>query len=160
MDRRQLLTASTLGLAGLAGGSLSAAPAATGNTGGRARSTIMIWLNGGPSHVDLWDMKPDAPAEIRGPFQPVSRDFAFVMDRGIAAAAILKAARGADKALIKDVGIFDVFEGNHVGEGKKSVAIEVTLQPKDKTLTDEEIDKVSAAVVAAVTKTTGGELRK
>ena len=71
MDRRQLLTASTLGLAGLVGGSLSAAPAATGNTGGRARSTIMIWLNGGPSHVDLWDMKPDAPAEIRGPFQPV-----------------------------------------------------------------------------------------
>ena len=100
------------------------------------------------------------PALELSPFQPVSRDFAFVMDRGIAAAAILKAARGADKALIKDVGIFDVFEGNHVGEGKKSVAIEVTLQPKDKTLTDEEIDKVSAAVVAAVTKTTGGELRK
>jgi len=100
------------------------------------------------------------PALELSPLQPVSRDFAFVMDRGVTAAAILKAARGADKALIKDVGIFDVFEGSHVGEGKKSVAIEVTLQPKDKTLTDEEIDKVSAAVVAAVTKTTGGELRK
>jgi len=100
------------------------------------------------------------PALELSPFQPVSRDFAFVMDRGITAAAILKAARGADKALIKDVGIFDVFEGVHVGEGKKSVAIEVTLQPRDKTLTDEEIEKVSAAVVAAVTKTTGGELRK
>lgn len=100
------------------------------------------------------------PALDLSPFQPVSRDFAFVMDRGVSAASILKAARGADKALIKDVGIFDVFEGVHVGEGKKSVAIEVTLQPKDKTLTDEEIDKVSAAVVAAVTKTTGGELRK
>ena len=100
------------------------------------------------------------PALELSPFQPVSRDFAFVMDRGVVAAAILKAARGADKSLIKDVGIFDVFEGSHVGEGKKSVAIEVTLQPKDKTLTDEEIDKVSAAVVAAVTKTTGGELRK
>ncbi len=100
------------------------------------------------------------PALALSPLQPVSRDFAFVMDRGVTAAAILKAARGADKALIKDVGIFDVFEGAHVGEGKKSVAIEVTLQPRDKTLTDEEIDKVSAAVVAAVTKTTGGELRK
>lgn len=100
------------------------------------------------------------PALELSPLQPVSRDFAFVMDRGVTAAAILKAARGADKALIKDVGIFDVFEGSHVGEGKKSVAIEVTLQPKEKTLTDEEIDKVSAAVVAAVTKTTGGELRK
>ena len=100
------------------------------------------------------------PALELSPLQPVSRDFAFVMDRGVTAAAILKAARGADKALIKDVGIFDVFEGSHVGEGKKSVAIEVTLQPRDKTLTDEEIDKVSAAVVAAVTKTTGGELRK
>ncbi|HAA52050.1 MAG TPA: DUF1501 domain-containing protein, partial [Planctomycetaceae bacterium] len=70
MDRRQLLTASTLGLAGLAGGGLSAAPTSSGS-GGQARSTIMIWLNGGPSHVDLWDMKPDAPAEIRGPFQPI-----------------------------------------------------------------------------------------
>ncbi len=100
------------------------------------------------------------PALELSPLQPVSRDFAFVMDRGVTAAAILKAARGADKALIKDVGIFDVFEGSHVGEGRKSVAIEVTLQPRDKTLTDEEIDKVSAAVVAAVTKTTGGELRK
>ncbi len=92
--------------------------------------------------------------------QPVRRDFAFVVDKAITAGAIIKAARGADKALIKDVTVFDVFEGNHVGEGKKSVAIEVTLQPKDRTLTDEEIDKVSAAVVAAVTKTTGRELRK
>ncbi|WP_338721605.1 phenylalanine--tRNA ligase subunit beta [Devosia sp. XK-2] len=100
------------------------------------------------------------PALELSPFQPVSRDFAFVMDRGVSAASILKAARGADKTLIRQVDIFDVFEGVHVGEGKKSVAIEVTLQPKDKTLTDEEIDKVSAAVVTAVTKTTGGELRK
>ena len=60
MDRRQLLTASTLGLAGLAGGGLSAAPS-PGGSGGQAKSTILIWLNGGPSHVDLWDMKPDAP---------------------------------------------------------------------------------------------------
>ncbi len=117
--------------------------------------------------IDL-DAMPEArkkatktkPALDLSPFQPVSRDFAFVMDRGVTAAAILKAAKGADKALIKDVGIFDVFEGSHVGEGKKSVAIEVVLQPKDKTLTDEDIEKVSAAVVAAVTKASGGELRK
>lgn len=100
------------------------------------------------------------PALALSQFQPVSRDFAFVMDKGVAAATVLRAARGADKGLITDVGIFDVFEGAHVGEGKKSVAIEVTLQPQDRTLTDEEIEKVSAAVVAAVTKTTGGELRK
>ncbi len=90
---------------------------------------------------------------------PLSRDFAFVVDRGVTAATILKAARGADKGLIRDVTVFDVFEGTHVGEGKKSVAIEVTLQPLDKTLTDEEIDKVSASVVAAVTKASGGVLR-
>ena len=90
---------------------------------------------------------------------PLNRDFAFVVDTSVSAAIILRAARGADKALIKDVTIFDVFEGSHVGEGKKSVAIEVTIQPTDKTLTDEDIDRVSAAVVAAVTKTTGGVLR-
>jgi phenylalanyl-tRNA synthetase beta chain len=90
---------------------------------------------------------------------PLSRDFAFVVDKAITAGAILKAARGADKALIADVSVFDVFEGAHVGEGKKSVAIEVTLQPTDKTLTDEEIEKVSGAIVAAVVKQSGGVLR-
>ena len=75
------------------------------------------------------------------------------------AAAILRAARNADKALIADVGVFDVFEGASVGENRKSVAISVTLQPKDKTLTDEEIEKVAASVVAAVSKATGGTLR-
>jgi phenylalanyl-tRNA synthetase beta chain len=90
---------------------------------------------------------------------PLSRDFAFVVDKAVTAAVILRAARGADKGLITDVNVFDVFEGVHVGEGKKSVAIAVTLQPKDKTLTEEEIDKVSAAIVGAVTKSTGGVLR-
>ncbi|MBF0680483.1 MAG: phenylalanine--tRNA ligase subunit beta [Devosia sp.] len=100
------------------------------------------------------------PALTLSQFQPLSRDFAFVMDRAVTAATILKAAKGAEKTLIKDVTIFDIFEGAHVGEGRKSVAIEVTLQPRDKTLTDEDIEKVSAAIVAAVTKATGGELRK
>jgi phenylalanyl-tRNA synthetase beta chain len=99
------------------------------------------------------------PALDLSALMPLTRDFAFVVDKAVTAGAILKAARGADKALIKDVNVFDVFEGSHVGEGKKSVAIEVTIQPSDKTLTDEDIDKVSAAVVAAVTKTSGGVLR-
>jgi phenylalanyl-tRNA synthetase beta chain len=90
---------------------------------------------------------------------PLSRDFAFVVDRAVTAATLLRAARNADKTLIADVNVFDVFEGAHVGEGKKSVAIAVTLQPKDKTLTDEEIDKVSQAVVAAIEKATNGVLR-
>jgi len=89
----------------------------------------------------------------------VSRDFAFLVDRDVAAATILKAARGADKALIADVGVFDVFEGKGVPEGKKSIGIAVTLQPTDKTLTDEEIEAVAGNVVAAVTKATGGTLR-
>lgn len=99
------------------------------------------------------------PAIKLSDLMPVSRDFAFVVDRDVPAATILKAARGADKQLIADASVFDVFEGGHVGEGKKSVAIAVTLQPQQKTLTDEEIDKVAAAVVAAIEKATGGVLR-
>lgn len=100
------------------------------------------------------------PALSLSDLMPLGRDFAFVVGRDVTAATILKAARGADKALITDVAVFDVFEGTHVGEGKKSVAIEVTLQPQDKTLTDEEIEKVSGSIVAAVEKATGGALRK
>ena len=90
---------------------------------------------------------------------PVERDFAFLLDRDVPADKLLRAARNADKALIADVGIFDLFEGKGVADGKKSVAIRVTLQPTDKTLTDDEIEKVSTAIVAAVGKATGGTLR-
>ena len=99
------------------------------------------------------------PALDLSALMPLTRDFAFVVDKAVTAGAIIKAARGADKALIKDVTVFDVFEGNHVGEGKKSVAIEVTIQPADKTLTEEDIDRISAGIIAAVTKTSGGVLR-
>jgi len=99
------------------------------------------------------------PALKLSDLMPLSRDFAFVVDRDVAAATIIKAARGADKALITGVEVFDLFEGKGVGDGRKSVAIAVTLQPTERTLTDEEIDKVSAAVVAAVSKATGGTLR-
>jgi phenylalanyl-tRNA synthetase beta chain len=91
--------------------------------------------------------------------QPVRRDFAFLLDDEIAAGEVLRAALSADRALIGDVGVFDVFTGKGVPEGKKSLAIEVTLQPRDKTLTDAEIEAVAAKVVAAVKKATGGELR-
>ncbi|MBN8543321.1 MAG: phenylalanine--tRNA ligase subunit beta [Alphaproteobacteria bacterium] len=82
-------------------------------------------------------------------FQPVTRDFAFMVDGGVAAADILKAINGADKALIRDTAIFDVYEGNKLPEGKKSIAVSVTLQADDRTLTDAEIEKTSQAIITA-----------
>lgn len=92
-------------------------------------------------------------------FMPVSRDFAFVVDDGVEVAKIVKAVQGADKKLIGGVDVFDVYRGDHVAAGQKSVAIAVTLVPSDRTLTDEDIDKVSKAIVAAVQKATGAALR-
>ena len=91
--------------------------------------------------------------------QPVRRDFAFLLGSDIEAGEVLRAALGADRVLISEVRVFDVFTGQGVPEGKKSLAIEVTLQPRDKTLTDAEIEAVAAKIVAAVQKATGGELR-
>ena len=91
--------------------------------------------------------------------QPVERDFAFVVDGKIGAESVLRAAKNADKALISGVSLFDVYEGQHMEPGKKSLAIQVTLQPTDKTLTDAEIEAVAAKVVEAVVKATGGALR-
>ncbi|ODN70506.1 phenylalanine--tRNA ligase subunit beta [Methylobrevis pamukkalensis] len=90
---------------------------------------------------------------------PVKRDFAFVVDETVEAAKIIRAAQGAAKQVIGDVGVFDIFRGEHVGEGRKSVAIEVTLLPQGKTFTDEEIEKIGKDVIAAVTKATGAALR-
>jgi phenylalanyl-tRNA synthetase beta chain len=99
------------------------------------------------------------PALDASDLQPVRRDFAFLLDRDVEAGDVVRAAAGADRALIADIGVFDVFTGQGVPEGKKSLAIEVTLQPRDKTLTDAEIEAVAAKIVAAVQKATGGELR-
>jgi phenylalanyl-tRNA synthetase beta chain len=82
-----------------------------------------------------------------------------VLDRGVEAAKVIRAAESADKKLITQVSVFDLFESDSLGPAKKSLAIEVTLQPADKTLTDEEIDGVSKKVVAEVVKATGGTLR-
>ncbi|MSP48857.1 MAG: phenylalanine--tRNA ligase subunit beta [Alphaproteobacteria bacterium] len=93
------------------------------------------------------------------PFQPVERDFAFVVDTGVSAEALVRAARSADKTLIADARIFDRYVGDKVGPGKASLALSVTLQPKEATLTDEAIEQVSARIVAAVQKATGATLR-
>jgi len=93
------------------------------------------------------------------PFQPVTRDFAFVVDAEVPADQITRAAVGGDKKLVTDVAVFDVFQGGTLGEGRKSVAIQVTLQPREKTLTDEDLEAVAAKIVANVEKQTGGVLR-
>jgi phenylalanyl-tRNA synthetase beta chain len=90
---------------------------------------------------------------------PVRRDFAFVVDEDVSAEKLIKAARGAEKSLISDVTLFDIYRGQGVGEGRKSLAIDVTLQPRERTLTEAEIDAVAARVCAAVEKATGGTLR-
>jgi phenylalanyl-tRNA synthetase beta chain len=92
-------------------------------------------------------------------FQPVSRDFAFIVDRNVKAGDMVRAAQGVDRKLITDVTVFDVYEGKGIDDGKKSIAIAVTLQPREKTMTDEEIDAVGAKIVAEVTRKTGGVLR-
>ena len=92
-------------------------------------------------------------------FQLVRRDFAFVVDRAVEAGAILRAATAADRKLIAGVSVFDIFEGASLGEGKKSVAIEVAIQPVDKTLTDEDFEALAGKIVDNVKKQTGGVLR-
>lgn len=93
------------------------------------------------------------------PYQATTRDFAFVVDEAVTAESIIKAVRGAEKTLIKDVSLFDVYAGKGVGEGKKSVAISVVLQALDRTLTLEEIEVVAQAVIAKVAKDLNGILR-
>jgi phenylalanyl-tRNA synthetase beta chain len=93
------------------------------------------------------------------PFQPVERDFAFVVDSAVKAADIVRAALSVDKKLISNVSVFDVYEGKGIESGKKSIAIAVTMQPREKTMTDPEIDALAQRIVAEVTKKTGGTLR-
>src|SRR5215208_640638 len=92
-------------------------------------------------------------------FQPVTRDFAFVVERSVKAGDLVRAAQNVDRKLITNVTVFDVYEGKGIEPEKKSIAIAVTLQPRDKTMTDEEIEAVGAKIVAEVGKRTGGTLR-
>lgn len=99
------------------------------------------------------------PSLVVSDFQAVARDFAFVVENKVTAADIEKAIRAAEKQLITDVRIFDVYTGKGVEDGKKSIAVQVTLQAPDRTLSDAEIKAVSDNVVASVAKVTGGSLR-
>jgi phenylalanyl-tRNA synthetase beta chain len=92
-------------------------------------------------------------------FQPVERDFAFVVERGVKAADLVRAATGVDRKLIAGVTVFDVYEGTGIAPGKKSIAIAVTIQPRERTMTDAEIEALAAKIVAEVGKRTGGVLR-
>jgi phenylalanyl-tRNA synthetase beta chain len=106
---------------------------------------------------------PTKPALAISDLQAVDRDFAFVVDTGVEALTLVNAAIGADKALIESVRVFDQFTGEkaaaQMGAGKKSLAITVRIQPQDKTLTEAEIDAVSAKIIDKVTRATGGVLR-
>ncbi|RWC46964.1 MAG: phenylalanine--tRNA ligase subunit beta [Mesorhizobium sp.] len=92
-------------------------------------------------------------------FQAVKRDFAFVVDKAVEAGTLTRAALAADRKLITNVSVFDVFEGASLGAAKKSIAIEVSIQPVDKTLTDEDFETLAKRIVENVNKQTGGVLR-
>lgn len=115
----------------------------------------------------ILDAIPDSKAKSKArslfapsPYQGIERDFAFVVDTKVTADAVLRAAKGADRALIETATIFDVYEGKGVPDGQKSLAITVRIQPKDKTLTEPEIEALVAKIVAAVAKATGAVLRQ
>ncbi len=116
-----------------------------------------IFLDALPPDKRKSRTKPPLPASD---LLPVTRDFAFVVANDVAAEDIVKAAAGADRALIRSVIVFDVFEGGALAaEGKKSVAIEVTIQPATQTLTDATLESLAQRIVADVKKATGGEIR-
>ena len=116
-----------------------------------------VWLDVIPaSRKKPTRTKP--PLEVSS-LQAVHRDFAFVLDENVQASALVRAVSGSDKKLISNVQIFDLFQGPSLGEDKKSIAVEVTLQPTRQTLTDEEIDALSAKIIQNVEKSTGGVLR-
>jgi len=101
----------------------------------------------------------ERPQLVLSPFQPLKRDFAFIVPEAVTADRLIRAVRGADKAMIVDARLFDVYTGTGIEPGMKSLAVEVTLQPAERTLTDAEIEAVAARIVAAATKETGATLR-
>jgi phenylalanyl-tRNA synthetase beta chain len=92
-------------------------------------------------------------------FQPIERDFAFIVDHDLPAETLLRAARGVDRKLVTEIRLFDVYQGAGLPDGKKSLAITVVLQPQERTLTDAEIEAFSQRLIAQVEKATGGQLR-
>jgi phenylalanyl-tRNA synthetase beta chain len=115
-------------------------------------------------HLDALPLPKARPTKVKpklalSGFQPVTRDFAFIVDQATAAGEMVKSAQNADRALISDVSVFDLYEGQGVEPGKKSVALAVTLQPVEKTLTEAEIEAVGAKIVAEMAKRYGAALR-
>ncbi len=90
---------------------------------------------------------------------PVERDLAFVVEESVRAGDLLKAAQSAERALVSDIGVFDVYQGKGLPDGTKSIAITVTLQPRERTLTDAEIEAAVGRIVEEVSKRTGATLR-
>ena len=92
-------------------------------------------------------------------YQPVTRDFAFVVDSGVSAGDLMKAVKLGAGPLLSDMRVFDLYEGANIGEGKKSMAVTITLTPTKATLTEEEIEKISAEIVKIAGKNCGATLR-
>ena len=99
------------------------------------------------------------PQFITYDYQKVVRDFAFVIDEKYSSGEIISLVKKIDMLLIKDVKIFDVYQGENITPGKKSIAFNVTLEPKDKTLTESDIEKISKKIVSTVQESTGAVLR-
>ncbi len=115
-----------------------------------------VWLDAIPVPKGSGTAKP---ALLLPPLQAVARDFAFVVDEAVTADKIIKAIKQVDKNLITAVEVFDVYAGSELGAGKKSLALSATLQSRDQTLTDEQLEQLGSSIVAAVAKATGGKLR-
>ncbi|CAA2136986.1 phenylalanine--tRNA ligase subunit beta [Hyphomicrobium sp. ghe19] len=120
-------------------------------------SAFEIFLDALPPEKKKSRAKPPLAASD---LLPVTRDLAFIVPKDVAAGDVVKAAANADKTLIRSVSVFDVFEGGSLAaEGKKSIAIEITIQPATETLTDQAIETITKKIVTDVKKATGGELR-
>lgn len=154
-------------------------PGRSGRMGLGPKKTLAVFGEVHPKILKAMDVKGPAvgftiwPAEVPLPrkagasrgaltisdLQAVERDFAFVLDADVEALNVVNAAAGADKVLIEEVRVFDEFVGGSLGDGKKSLAITVRIQPSEKTLTDEDIEAVATKIVEKVAKATGGALR-
>jgi phenylalanyl-tRNA synthetase beta chain len=117
-----------------------------------------IVLEAIPEHKRKGGIKTKAPLSL-STLMPLKRDFAFLVDADVAAGDLIRPILGVDKALIAEARVFDVYRGQGVPEGKVSLAVEVTIQPREKTLTESEIESLSTRIVAVVVKATGATLR-
>ncbi len=113
-----------------------------------------IFLDAIPDPKRRRKAPPDLPS-----FMPVRRDFAFVVAEDVPAEAVLRAVRGAERTLILAASLFDLYAGGQLATGEKSLGVEVVLQPRERTLTDAEIEALCARIAASVAKATGGRLR-